>query len=116
MQADVWTAREGVEKLGDEMVGFGVEGRDGTIGKVDHVSFSGSCVIVSTGRFFGRKHTIPAGSIERIDTEGEKIFVDLANEDVESSPEYDDTTGFDDDCEAQVGEYYSALTKKQAVR
>ena len=112
MQTDVWTAREGVPMLTDEVVGFEVEGRDGTIGKVDHVSFAGTCVIVSTGRFFGRKHVIPAGAVEQIDTENKKIVVDLASEDVESSPEYNETLGFDDDCEASVGDYYGTLRGK----
>ncbi len=113
MQTDVWTARAGVEKLTDEMVGFEVEGRNGTIGKVEHVSFAGTCIIVSTSRFFGRKHVIPAGSVERVDTENRKIVVDLATEDVENSPEYDDTQGFDDDCEERSGEYYGSLRGKQ---
>lgn len=115
MQTDVWTAREGVATLTDEMVGFEVEGRDGTIGKVDHVSFAGTCVIVSTSRFFGRKHVVPAGSVERVDPENGKIVVDLATEDVENSPEYDDTVGFDDDCESMSGEYYRSLLGKQTT-
>jgi hypothetical protein len=110
----VWSAREGVAELADEMVGFEVKGRDGTIGKVEHVSYAGTCVIVSTSRLFGRKHVIPAGSVERIDTESKTIFVDLASEDVENSPEYDDTLGFDEDCESKVGEYYGGLRAEQA--
>jgi hypothetical protein len=113
MQTDVWTAREGVDKLTDEMVGFGVEGRDGTIGKVDHVSFAGTCAIVSTSRLFGRKYVIPAGSVEQVDTENQKIVVDLTTEEVENSPKYDDKLGFDDDCEATSGEYYGGLRGKQ---
>ena len=115
MQTDVWTAREGVTRLTDEMVGFKVEGRDGTIGKVEHVSFAGTCVIVSTSRFFGRKHVIPAGSVEQVDTENKRIVVDLATEDVENSPEYDDILGFDDDCESRSGEYYGSLRAKQVT-
>ncbi|MDQ3994929.1 MAG: PRC-barrel domain containing protein [Actinomycetota bacterium] len=115
MQTDVWTLREGVPTLTDEMVGFEVEGRDGTIGKVDHVSFAGTCVIISTSRFFGRKHVVPAGSVERIDPDDKKIFVDLATEDVENSPDYDDKLGFDDDCEASVGDYYETVRGKQTA-
>ena len=113
MRADVWTSREGVSALGDEMVGYEVEGRDGRIGKVEHVSFERTCVVVSTGRLFAKKYVIPAGSVERVDTESKTMAVDLSKEEVENSPEYDDHVGFDDDCEANTGAYYSDLLAKR---
>ncbi len=113
MQTGVWTSREGVSALGDEMVGYEVEGRDGQLGKVERVTYERTCVIVSTGRVFGKKYVIPASSVERIDTESETIVVDLSKEEVENSPEYDDAVGFDDDCEANTGAYYSDLLAKR---
>ena len=116
MQADVWTSREGVT-LGDELVGYGIEGRDGKIGKVDHVTYEKTCVVVSTSRLFGKQYLIPANSVERVDTEGQTIFVDLSKEEVENSPEYDDHLGFDEDCEAKTGTYYAGvLAKRTSVR
>jgi hypothetical protein len=108
MQPDLWTARSGVSPLSDELVGLTVEGRDGTIGKVDHVSYEGTCVIVSTGRLLGKKYVIPAWAVERIDPDGE-VVVDLTKDEVEGSPEYDDHAGFDEDCESRVGAYYEDL-------
>lgn len=114
MQGDVWMAREGVT-LGDELKDYDVEGRDGKIGKVDHVTFAKTCVTVSTARLFGgKRYVIPAQSIERIDTEGKTIFVDLSKEEVENSPEYDEHLGFDEDCQAKTGAYYEDVLAKRA--
>jgi hypothetical protein len=115
MDQDVWTSREGLTTLGDEMVGFTVEGRDGSIGKVDHVSFGGTCVVVSTGRILGHKYVIPASTVAQIDLDTETIVVDLTKDDVESSPEYDADIGLDDDCEARVGAHYRDLATRRTA-
>ncbi len=115
MDQDVWTSREGLTTLGDEMVGFTVEGRDGSIGKVDHVSFGGTCVVVSTGRILGHKYVIPVSTVAQIDLDTETIVVDLTKNEVESSPEYDDDIGLDDDCEARVGAHYRDLATRRTA-
>ncbi len=115
MDQDVWTSREGVATLGDEMVGFTVEGPDGSIGKVDHVSFGGTCIVVSTGRILGHKYVIPASWIEQIDLDTETIVVELTKDEVESSPEYDDAIGLDEDCEARVGDHYRNLAARRTA-
>ncbi len=104
MQFDLWSARSGVT-LSDELEGVKVEGRDGAIGKVDHVNYEGTCLIVTTGRLLGKKHAIPAWAVERVDPDG-SVAVDLTKAEVEGSPAYDDVVGFDDACETRVGEYY----------
>lgn len=108
MPSEVWTSRSGVTPLSDDLVGLKVEGRDGTIGKVDHVSYECTCMIVSTGRLLGKKFVIPAWAVDRIDP-GEHVQVDLTKDEVEASPEYDDHAGFDDVCEERVGAYYEDL-------
>jgi hypothetical protein len=115
MDKDIWASREGVASLADEMVGFKVEGRDGSIGKIDHVSYGGTCLILSTGRILGHKYVIPASRIEEVDLDTETIVVDLTKDDVEGSPEYDSSVGFDDDCETSVGDYYRDLATSRSV-
>ncbi len=116
MQQDVWSSREGVVPLADDMVGFTVEGRDGeSIGKVEHVSYAGTCIIVSTGRILGHKYVVPASWVERVDPGDKAIFVDLTKDEVESSPEYDSGVGFDDDCEATVGDHYRELASRRTA-
>jgi hypothetical protein len=106
--------REGV-MLGDELVGYDVEGRDGKIGKVDHVAYEKTCLIVSTSRLFGKQYVIPATAVERVETDKQTVFVDLAKEEVENSPAYDDGVGFDEDCEAATGAYYAEVLAKRAL-
>ena len=115
MDQDVWTSREGVASLADVMVGFTVEGRDGSIGKVDHVSFGGTCLVVSTGRILGHKYVIPASTVEQIDVDTETIVVALTKDEIESSPEYDDAIGLDDDCEAKVADHYRDLAARRTA-
>ena len=114
MEAEIWTSRTGVTALGDERVGYDVEGRDGKIGMVDRVAYERTCLFVSTSRLFGKKYVIPAYAVERIDTESETVFVDLSKEEVEASPEYDDDLGFDEDCEARTGTYYAEVLARRA--
>lgn len=109
MQQDIWTAREVDAALADDMEGYTVEGSDGTIGKVDRVSYERTCVIVSTSRLFGKRYVIPAGAVQRVESDSRMIFVDLSKDEVANSPEYDDTLGFDDDCESKTGAYYADL-------
>jgi hypothetical protein len=115
VQQDVWTPREGTVPLSDEMKGFDIEGPDGKMGKVDHVSYTGSCVIVTTGRILGKKYVVPASSVERVDLEEKTIVVDLNQDEIDSSPEYDDKLGFDDDCEKRVGAYYTDLRSSRTT-
>ena len=107
--ADVWTLRDDADTLSDEIVGYDVEGTDGPIGTVDRVSFAGTCVFVSTGRLFGKKFALPAGTVERVDGEGRTLFVGLSKDEIENAPKYDDKRGFDDDCEESTGTYYTDL-------
>ena len=108
MPSEVWSARSGVQPLTDDLTGLKVEGRDGTIGKVSHVSYEGTCLMVSTGRLLGKTYVIPAWAVERVEPE-EHVIVDLTKDEVEGSPEYDDTAGFDEDCESRVGAYYEDI-------
>lgn len=109
MQQDIWTAREVDAELADDMEGYAVEGSDGTIGKVDRVSYERTCVVVSTSRLFGKRHVIPAGAVQRVESASRTIFVDLSKDEVANSPAYDDTLGFDEECESKSGAYYADL-------
>ena len=114
MQADVWTTRDSVRRLTDDMAGYDVEGDDGTIGKVDRVAYSGNYVYVSTGRFMKHRYVIPAGAVERIDRDGRSLVVAATREEVEGSPVYDYRRGMDDESERNIGHYYSDLLGKRA--
>lgn len=77
---------------GTSLIGYKVEATDGSIGKVDkHSDDVGSaCLVVDTGMWILGKHVLlPAGTVTRIDTENEKIFVNLTKGQIEDSPEFD---------------------------
>jgi hypothetical protein len=94
-----------------DLTGFDVEAVDGSIGKIDEASYGegSSCLVVDTGFWiFGKKRMIPAGVVQRIDTEKQKVHVNMTKDEIKGAPDYDparhaqDETGYHD----EVGSYY----------
>ena len=108
----VWTYREGIMEPGvsaRNVVGYGVEARDGSIGKVDDATYDvgSSYLVVDTGPWiFGKKVLLPAGVIDRIDSEEEKVYVSRTKDAIKDAPEFDDTRYRDGDYRNEVGSYY----------
>jgi hypothetical protein len=114
---DLWTYKD--ESIGDiDLVGFSVEAADGGIGKVDEASYDvgACCIVVETGRFFGKKALLPAGVINRIDTESETVFVDAAKDEIKNAPEYEPIGLKEDDYKARVGAYYAGTETYRSSR
>ena len=93
---DAWNYRESAEvsSRGKDLTGFSVVAVDGEIGKVDRstLDVGSSYVVVDTGPWiFGRKVMLPAGTIDRVDWNDEKVYVDRTKDQVKDSPELDDT-------------------------
>ena len=75
-----------------DLTGFDVEATDGSIGKVDEASYqaASSCLVVDTGFWiFGKKRMIPAGVIQRVDPDDEKIYVSMTKDQIKGAPDYD---------------------------
>jgi hypothetical protein len=93
-----------------DVEGFKVEATDGDIGKVDEATYEveSSYIVVDTGPWiFGRKVVLPAGVIERIDLENEKVLVRLTKDQIKDSPELDESTDYrSDEYRSQLGGYY----------
>ena len=71
-----------------------MEAVDGSIGKVDRstLDVGSSYVVVDTGPWiFGRKVMLPAGTIDRVDWNAEKVYVDRTKDQIKDSPELDET-------------------------
>lgn len=109
MQAEIWTTREGVPRLTDNMAGYNVETRDGRFGTVDRVSYAGDRLFVSTGRVKKRRYVIPVGAVERIDNDSRSILVAVTTQEIEQSPRNDLQRGFDEEMERKTAEYYAPL-------
>ena len=109
---DVWTYRDtalGATTSGTDVIGYGVEALDGSIGKIDEATYdAGSAyIVVDTGPWiFGKKVMLPAGVVRGIDETEEKVFVNRTKEQIKNAPEYDDSLVADDTYRQGLGSYY----------
>ena len=108
---DAWTYRESAEVTarGKELTGFSVEAIDGHIGKIDQATMDvgSSYVVVDTGQWiFGRKVMLPAGTIDRVDWNDEKVYVDRTKDQIKDSPELTDADLDNPDYRDRLGTYY----------
>jgi hypothetical protein len=108
----VWTYREGIMEPGVSalnVVGYGVEASDGSIGKVDDATYDvgSSYLVVDTGPWiFGKKVMLPAGVIQNVDHESDKIFVERTKDEIKNAPEFEDSFIRDEDYREKLGSYY----------
>jgi hypothetical protein len=105
----IWTYRD--ETIGDiDITDYSVEAVDGGIGKVDEATYDvgSSYLVVDTGPWiFGKKVLLPAGVIDRIDSESETIFVNRSKDEIKEAPELDLELGATDEYRTRVGTYYA---------
>jgi hypothetical protein len=95
MRMELWEFRTTI--LMRALEGFNIEARDGSIGKVDEATaeVGNAAAVVDTGPWiFGRKVVIPAGAIERVDTEEKKVYVAMTKDQIKNSPEFDPEKGW----------------------
>jgi hypothetical protein len=96
-------------RSGADLVGYSVEATDGSIGSIDETSneVGASYLVVDTGPWiFGRKVMLPAGTVQRIDHQDRKVYVDRTKDQIKDSPEYDMDTFGKPDYRDRVGSYY----------
>jgi hypothetical protein len=96
---------------GRDITGFGVEALDGSIGKVDSATndVDGSFIIVDTGPWiFGKKVMLPAGTIQRIDENEKKVWVNRTKDQIKNAPEYDEKEMGETGRRHEIGSYYGA--------
>ena len=55
---------------------------------------------------FGKKVMLPAGVIDRVDLQEEKVFVNRNEDEIKNAPEYDDALFEDETYRGEVGSYY----------
>ena len=108
---DPWTYRRdtGMNGHAIDLVGFGVEATDGTIGSITEATYEvgASYVIVDTGPWiFGSRVMLPAGTISRIDRETRIVHVHRSTDEIKNAPNLDKNTQPDRDYRDRLGEYY----------
>jgi hypothetical protein len=105
---DMWTYRD-TAWSGTKLDGFEVEATDGGIGKVDEATneVGGSYIVVDTGPWiFGKKVLLPAGVIETVDLDEQKVYVNRTKDEIKNSPEFDENTYREPTYRDNVGSYY----------
>jgi hypothetical protein len=105
---EMWSYRD--ETIGDiDLSGYSVEAVDGGIGKIDEATYDvgSSYIVVDTGPWiFGRKVLLPAGVIQEIDLDNERIVVSRTRDEIKDGPEYDPDRGFDATRRSEYDAYY----------
>jgi hypothetical protein len=92
--------------------GFSVEAIDGSIGTVDEATdeVNASYIVVDTGPWiFGKKVMIPAGLIERVDLDEERIFINQTKEQIRSAPELDEMRYHEPMYREDLSRYYGDI-------
>lgn len=112
MSVDLWVYRVdcGIDPTeGTDIGGFSVEALDGAIGKIDAAYYEPgtSYIVVDTGPWIlGKKVALPAGVIDRVDFDEEKVYVDRTKEQIKAAPVYGPT--FSKGNQEELGTYYGA--------
>jgi PRC-barrel domain len=105
----MWAYPEELGRL--DITGFDVEAKDGSIGKVDEVTYDAgeSYVVVDTGVWiFGKKVLLPSGLIERVDRDDETVYVDRTKDEIKEAPEFDNESYRSADYRSAVGGHYGS--------
>ena len=105
---DMWTYGETMTTPPD-VADYDVEAIDGSIGKVDEATneVDGSYIVVDTGPWiFGKKVLLPAGVIDRIDAEEQKVYVNRTKDEIKNAPEFDENAYRDERYRSTLGSYY----------
>jgi len=100
------------QAFGADLTGYSVEATDGGIGKVDEATndVGSSYIVVDTGPWiFGKKVMLPAGVIDRVDRDDEKVYVNRNKDEIKNSPTFDDTTYRDEPYRDELGMYYGGM-------
>jgi hypothetical protein len=104
----MWTYRDSA-LMQHDLSGLAVEAVDGSIGKVDEATndVGQSFIVVDTGPWiFGKKVMLPAGVVERVDTDEQTIYVNRTKEEIKNAPEFDPERGIDPTYQDELGGYY----------
>ena len=105
---DLWTYNDSA-LVGNALVGLEVVAVDGEIGKVDEATDDAgtSGVVVDTGRWIlGKKVLLPAGTVNHVDRDERKVYVDRSKEQIKSAPEFDSDTYRDPTYRDKIAGYY----------
>jgi hypothetical protein len=107
-ERDLWTYPTVADRpdiVGDDVIGFDVEGTDKHVGTVSDATdeVGASFIVADTG---SKKVMIPAGLITRIDAGGGRVFLGLTKDQIENAPELDEVRAREAAYREELGGYY----------
>jgi hypothetical protein len=115
MRFDIWTYRQPLREV--DLTGFKVEATDGSIGKVDEATYDAgaSYVVVDTGPWiFGKKVMLPAGSIQSVDVDDMRVFLDRTKDEIKNAPEFDPDHYRESPYRQRLQDYYEPYYRRSA--
>ena len=93
-----------------DLVGHDVEATDGKVGKVDEktadVQRSGFIVVDTGPWILGKKVMLPAGIIQSVELDEQKVYVSRTKDEIKSAPEFDEKAFRDQPYRDSVSSYY----------
>ena len=104
-----WRYRDDVDVHGADLTGYKVEAVDGGIGKIDRDAheLNAACLVIDTGPWiFGKKVLLPAGTVNHVDHDARKVYVDRTKDQIKSAPEFDPDTYDRPEYRDKVAGYY----------
>jgi hypothetical protein len=107
--SSMWVYSETEMLSGSDLTDFEVEAIDGGIGKVDEASYEAgsSYLVIDTGPWiFGKKVLVPAGIVDRVDLDEQKVYVNRTKDEIKNAPEFDESRYRDDAYRSELGTYY----------
>jgi predicted RNA-binding protein len=94
-----------------DLIGHEVEATDGKVGKVDEKTTlvqNQGFVVVDTGPWIlGKKVMLPAGIIQSVDLDEQKLYVERTKDEIKNAPEFDEATFQQSAYQNQIGSHYS---------
>jgi hypothetical protein len=105
----IWIWQVDVVTPAIDVTGFDVEAGDGHIGKVDAATYeTGSAgLVVDTGFWiFGKKRLLPAGLVDRVDTDEKKVYLAATKDQVKQAPDYDEARRTDPAFHDEIGGFF----------
>ncbi|MGE5690549.1 MAG: PRC-barrel domain-containing protein [Pseudomonadota bacterium] len=109
LNTETWSYGSDLHSGDIDLVGYEVEALDGGIGKIDEATYDtgASYVVVDTGPWiFGKKVMLPAGTVNQVDHDERKVYVDRDKDQIKAAPEYDESSHSDPAYRDKLGGYY----------
>jgi hypothetical protein len=107
--SNLWIHDEIDTLRGTDLRGFEVEAIDGGIGKIDEATYEtgSSYLVIDTGPWiFGKKVLLPAGIVDRVDLDEERVYVNRTKDEIKNAPEFDESRYRDESYRTELGSYY----------